>query len=395
MSEDPTDPDDAASTRRRRLFLGTSAVVVTALLVAFRAVLLPFVLGAVLAYVLHPLVTWVERLHVGGRRAPRWAVVVVLYALLLTGLTVGIVNAIPPLAQQVRVFIVQEVPSLRREVERRWVPTIRAWSARVAGTSVGSGSGSGGSSAGGELTLPANPASAELQALQRRLRTLGEGHAGDIVGVAGGIIGGIIGGVFRFFMTLMVSAYLLVTEERVFAFFRSLVRPRSRRSFDELLGRLDRGLSGVVRGQLLICMVNGMLSAVGFALAGLKAWPILALVAGVMSIVPIFGSIMSSVPAVAIGLTQSFGTALFVLLWIVGIHQVEANLLNPKIMGDAARTHPVLVVLSLLAGEHFFGILGALLAVPTLSILQTVFLHWKKHALPWDRGQDSMPPPPP
>src|SRR5581483_11716118 len=124
--------------------------------------------------------------------------------------------------------------------------------------------------------------------------------------------------------------------------------------------RLDRGLAGVVRGQLLICLVNGVLSAIGFWLFGLKYWPILALVASVMSLIPIFGSILSSVPAVAIGLTQGFGTAVGVLAWIIGIHQLEANFLNPKIIGDAAKIHPVLVVFSLIAGEHFGGLVGAL-----------------------------------
>src|SRR6185369_1729537 len=102
-------------------------------------------------------------------------------------------------------------------------------------------------------------------------------------------------------------------------------------------------------------------------------WPILAILAAVMSFIPIFGSILSSVPAVAIGLTQSPATALGVLAWIVGIHQLEANFLNPKIIGDTAKIHPVLVVLSLLIGEHFFQITGALFAVPCLSIAQTIF----------------------
>jgi predicted PurR-regulated permease PerM len=74
-------------------------------------------------------------------------------------------------------------------------------------------------------------------------------------------------------------------------------------------------------------------------------------------------------------------TGLFTLIWILVIHQIEANLLNPKIMGDAAKVHPVLVVFALLAGEHFFGIPGALLAVPVLSITQSLFLHYRESAL--------------
>jgi predicted PurR-regulated permease PerM len=223
--------------------------------------------------------------------------------------------------------------------------------------------------------------------LARKLQSLGAGHVADIVRVGSGIIGGVIGGIFGFFMTMMVSAYMLLTEEQILGFVRSLVRPDARDGFDALVARLDRGLKGVVRGQLIICIVNGVLSAIGFALADLKYWPTLAIVATVFSLVPIFGSILSSIPAVAIGLTQSPATGLFVLLWILGIHQLEANLLNPKIMGDAARIHPVLVVFSLLAGEHFFGILGALLAVPLMSIAQSLFLHWRAYALEWSEAE--------
>jgi predicted PurR-regulated permease PerM len=133
---------------------------------------------------------------------------------------------------------------------------------------------------------------------------------------------------------------------------------------------------------------------------GLKYWPVLAIVCTVFSLIPIFGSIASAIPAVSLGLTQSVGTALFVLVWIIGIHQLEANLLNPKIMGDAAKIHPVLVIFSLLVGEHFFGVLGALLAVPVMSITQSVFIHIRQHIQAADpemasEAVASVPPPTP
>ena len=111
-----------------------------------------------------------------------------------------------------------------------------------------------------------------------------------------------------------------------------------------------------------------------------------------LSIIPIFGAILSSVPAVLVALTQDIGLALLVLAWIVGIHQLEANVLNPKIMGDSARVHPVLVVFALLAGEHIAGIVGALLAVPVLSITQTLFLYLRERFLGVPRNR-SFPPP--
>ena len=202
-------------------------------------------------------------------------------------------------------------------------------------------------------------------------------NALELARIGRDIVLGISRAVFIFGITLMLAAYLMITREKILAFFTGLVRPSRRPDFASLLARIDRGLAGVVRGQLIICLINGALSAVGFAFVGLKYWPILALVSTVFSLIPIFGSIASAVPAVAMGLTQSLGTASFVLVWIIGIHQLEANFLNPKVMGDAAKIHPVLVIFSLLVGEHFFHTVGALLAVPTMSIAQSLFLHFR------------------
>ena len=167
---------------------------------------------------------------------------------------------------------------------------------------------------------------------------------------------------------------MLIDLDRIHAFFRSLVPAGHAERYDDLLVRLDRGLAGVIRGQLLICLVNGILTFLGLWLIGVPFALLLATVAGTLSLIPIFGTILSSVPAVAIGLTQSFFTGVLVLGWILLIHFIEANFLNPKIIGTAAKIHPVLVVFSLLVGEHVFGLVGALLAVPAMSIVQTLFL---------------------
>ena len=102
------------------------------------------------------------------------------------------------------------------------------------------------------------------------------------------------------------------------------------------------------------------------------------------ALVPIFGSILSTLPIVFVALSSGLTTALAALSWIVGIHVLEANLLNPKIMGDAAKIHPVLVVLALVVGEHFAGIVGALLAVPLMSILVTIFKAARTRAMQLD-----------
>ncbi|HEY1695884.1 MAG TPA: AI-2E family transporter [Polyangiaceae bacterium] len=390
---------------RRQAFLAVAAVVSVAVIVAAHDVLLPFILAIVIAYVLTPLVAWAER-----RRLPRTVAVLLVYAVVLGSLALFARAVAPRIALEFR-NLRGELPALSAEARTRWVPAITdrmralgiapavpveepapepaATSAFVArpqpdgslAIDVGTGvtvtetkSGWLVEAAHERKGEPFDPNRVIAEAVGKSFAYAQENSL-EIARAVRDLFVAISRVIFVFFITLMLAAYLMLTRERIWAFFRSLVQSSHRAGFDALLTRVDRGLSGVVRGQLVICGINGCLSAVGFAIVGLKYWPVMALIAAVFSLVPIFGSIASAVPAVAVGLTQGLPTAGFVLLWIVGIHQLEANVLNPKIMGDAAKIHPVLVIFALLVGEHFFHAVGALLAVPVMSIAQSVFLH--------------------
>ncbi len=408
-------------TRGRVAFLAVSGALVLLLLVWAREVLLPFVLALIIAYVLTPLVALAER-----ARVPRAAAILLVYAVTLSSAYASI-GLIAPRIQDEAQKLVSDAPALANELSTKWAPKVEAWmqrqlerarltppppppgpaapaieishqpdgSLRVdigAGLDVvqhGPGHWRIGAH-GSRKSEPFSLAQLASKGVTEGLNYL-KANALEIIQYGNTIVRQIARGIFLLFMTLMVAGYIMHTREAIVGFFRSLAPPNARLGFDHLLTRLDRGLSGVVRGQLLICLVNGVLSAIGFALFDLKYWPILSILAAVMSIVPIFGSIMSSVPVVLIGLTQGFWVALWVLLWIIGIHQIEANLLNPKIIGVAAKIHPVLVVLSLIIGEHFFGLWGALLGVPALSIAQSVFNHFRFESMP-DLPPDSLVP---
>jgi len=187
----------------------------------------------------------------------------------------------------------------------------------------------------------------------------------------------IVGSVFTLFLTFMVAAFILVDTERILSFWRSLVSKKYHARYNDLLKSLDKGLNGVVRGQLIICLINGILTFVGLLVLGVPFAFTLGLVAMVFSLIPIFGTILSSIPIVIMGLTISLSTGVLALAWILVIHFIEGNFLNPKIMGTSAQIHPAIIVFVLVTGEHMAGIAGALLAVPVYSILQTFFFFLK------------------
>jgi predicted PurR-regulated permease PerM len=432
--------------RRKVVLLVVAGAGLVALLYAFRSVLVPFVLALTLAYVLSPVVNAMTRLGGARRPLPRWIAVVVLYTGLLTGLVFFSVGFLPRLADELGVMM-KEVPAAFRHVREEWLPALAeayeenlspllqrrdpdvvtqaqprdaepvveraaaivlrpipregAYRLELQDLAIDVQR-----TASDTVVLtarsPEKPSARASPDLEQSLTDAiggllakGQEHASVLFNVGQEVVVFLIRFTFTFFITLMLSAFILADQKRILEFFESLVPRAYREDYRGALAAIDRGLAGVVRGQLLICLVNGTLSGIGFAIADLKYWPVLTAIATVFTLVPIFGTIISSIPAVLIGLTQSWGTGVFVLAWITGIHQLEANILNPKIIGSMARIHPVVVFFALLAGERAAGLLGVLLGVPVASILQNVFLFWKNRLYADEQGDGPAAPPPP
>lgn len=406
------------STLRRFARLWGFALFLVLVLVLFRAVALPFVLGALVAYVLAPVVAGITHTPIGGRRIPRWVAIVFVYLGLLTALGIFFTLFLPRLSSDFA-HLFREAPSFFARVKKQYVPRADAWldanfprdeEAPPAASDeveprperklriVEKRPGEYEVSLEG-LQLEVDPTGrgrfvigprsdaderhTRLTEMLTQAARAGENEVRGVLAYGQHFVSAVIKGFAWFILTFMVAAYLLIDVDRVMAFLRSLVPPQYRLTLDEILREVDRGLAGIIRGQLIICAVNAILTTVGLLLFRVKYAVLLGMLAGVFSFIPVFGSILSSVPIVAVALTSgphgfSLSTGLGMLGWIVGIHLLEANLLNPKIIGTAAKMHPVVVVFALLVGEETGGIIGALLAVPIASIVQAIFLYFRR-----------------
>jgi predicted PurR-regulated permease PerM len=412
IEEEPLNDAESGWTRRHVIFLSISAAAVVLVLYIAHEILLPFILALVIAYVLTPAVAACEK-HL---RLPRSVSILLVYAVVLGTLYQGIAVAAPRLYRETA-GLFRDIPAQLKRASETVGPQLDAWVDRTFPVAAPERAPVVTPPASAlEITPGANGSYAvhigegfdvvQLDAKRTRIephQTAAPGRvrvakllagANDqifkyvkanslqLLKVGRAIVSGTTRAIFLLFMMLMVAGYLMYTREQVIGFFRSMVPRASRTGFDWLLFRIDRGLAGVVRGQLLICCINGVFAAIGFSMLHLKYWPVMALIAAVGSLIPIFGSIMSAVPAVLIGLTQSFWIGLWTLLWILGVHQLEANFLNPKIIGTAAHIHPVVVVFVLITGEHLYGVWGALLAVPLWSLVQSFFQHFRYRSIP-------------
>lgn len=416
-------------------FLGFCILV----LVLARHVVLPFIFALLVAYIFAPVVHRMStRRSDGGRRMPRGLAIILCYVVLLAAVATFMLTLLPRLYKDVS-RLGKEAPSMYQRLNDEWVPEMAAWlEARfpslrpppqekvdppvVADVPLPPGTSfvitplpdgrlavqlqpSGVEitpSPGGGVTVAPREETPEPARLEDRLRQIAksalggmQSELGDVFRIGQVIITRIVKSVFTFFLVLMIAAFILLDLEKIHGFARGLIPAGYRSDYDVIVAGIDRGLSGVIRGQLLICLVNGVLTYAGLVIFDIKYALVLAVVAAVLSLIPIFGSILSTIPIVLAALVSSdtgvdIARAIFITLWIIGIHFLEANFLNPKIIGTAAKIHPVLVIFSLILGEHSYGLVGALLAVPVASIVQVLFLYFRKKA--W-RGDASGPMP--
>jgi predicted PurR-regulated permease PerM len=170
-------------------------------------------------------------------------------------------------------------------------------------------------------------------------------------------------------LALVISLYLLVDGPRFGERSLAIIPPQHRAKALFLQDNVSRVLGGYLRGQLTLALIMGVLAGVGTALLGLPYAVVLGVLAGLFELVPMFGPILSVVPAVLVALFMPFPTVVWVVLYFLVIQQVENNVLAPRISGHAVGLHPLGAMFALLAGFQLAGLLGGLFAVPLAGVL--------------------------
>lgn len=171
---------------------------------------------------------------------------------------------------------------------------------------------------------------------------------------------------------LVLTFYFLIDLPQLKRRFIRLFSRGARSKVEETINELEAKLGGWLRGQVFLMFVVGLAAFVGLSLIGVEYALSLALIAGLLEIVPIVGPLISVVPALIVAAAVSPLTALLVALLYLLIQQAENNLLVPKVMEKAVGFSPLVTLIAILIGGKLLGILGALLAVPTTLLLYTV-----------------------
>jgi predicted PurR-regulated permease PerM len=323
---------------RYALVSATLTIALVWMLYLVRGTLLLIYVAGLIAVGISPLVDRIEQQRLVRRlRVPRWAAILSVYAALVTVVILFVMLIVPPLVAQARELVTAAPDLLSRA--QQWLI------------------------AQGILTREITIGDAVRQA------PVG---GTDAVTTVMSAIWRFVGGIFGVITILIVAFYLIIESDNlVRAVVRLFPRPDRARVRDAFRRAGDK-VSAWMIGQLLLAAIIGTTAAVGLWIMGVPYFSVLALIAGIGELIPIVGPLLAAIPAVAVAFSVSPALALGVALFFFLQQQVENHVLVPKVMSRQVGISPVLVILALLIGGSLLGLVGAILAVPTVAILQVL-----------------------
>lgn len=308
-----------------------------------RPMLLPFLVGAAIAYFLNPVVNLLAR-----RKIRRWLGTTIVMFAFIFGVS-ALLALITPLLETQLGALINAIPGYVDTFRATYVPWVEGWLARF------------------------EPEDIE------KIRDA----AGQSVGTATGLVGNFFKNIVSGGMALFDIIGLIVITPIV-AFYMLRDWPKMVKAIDSLFPRryydvikaqlkaIDETLSGFIRGQALVCLALGLIYSVGLTAAGLKYGAVIGIMAGVLSFIPFVGTTFGWVTSVILALVQfnhDLSRVGFVIAVFVVGQALEGYVLSPRLVGERVGLHPLWIMFALLAGGALMGFTGVLIAVPAAAVI--------------------------
>ena len=197
---------------------------------------------------------------------------------------------------------------------------------------------------------------------------------------------GLLGGIFDVFVSIVVSIYILSSRTRIIKFLDKLTstifKERIYRNIDKYFNRTNEFFFRFLASQVLDAFVVGVLTSIAMSVIGVKYALLLGFMIGLFNIIPYFGAIIAVILAGIITLlTGGIWQAIAMIIIVTILQQIDANIINPKIVGNSLKMNPLLVIFAVTIGGAYFGFVGMFLAVPIAAVLKLLlddFIEWKK-----------------
>ena len=311
----------------------------------FLIVISPIFIGFLIAWLFEPLVTKMQK-----RKMPRVLACIIVYAAIIGLLFLIVYLFIPSLISEVKDFV-KVAPDIYDDLSNFALNIIKRF----------------------DTNDYVNIAALKKE-LTRWLSDFGMSIASDLPKYILSIGKALISGGINLVLGLMVGFYLLYDFNKVNDFIFNLLPESIKYGYKDLTNRINTSLRSYVQGVLLVMFLVFITQSIGLTIAGLEAPILFALFCAVTDIIPYFGPYIGGIPAVIVGFTMSPITGICVLISIVIVQLLENNFYQPLIMGHTMKLHPVTIMIGLLNFEHFFGILGMVVATPVIACIKVFVL---------------------
>jgi len=330
----------------------TAVVIIGAAMWAARAALMLIYVSAIIAMGFSPMVRFADRpRRASGEkrvRVRRTLAILTIYVTIIAVFVAVALTVVPPLADQAS-QLWDRLPKLFRDFQD-FLRRHRLLTQRVT--------------------------------LEQAVQNASAGESGNAVNTVLSAVSSVVGGVFGLVTILILSFYLLVEANALFDYVTRFVPEQSRERFITVARESVDKVSAWLRAQFILAFVMAAFAGIGLGVMGVPYYYVVALLAAVGETIPIVGPIVAGVTAVAIASTVSTRLAITVGVYFFILHQLEANILVPKIMERRVGVSPVTVIIALLIGVELWGIVGALLAIPTAAILSVIVQELTPDAAP-------------
>lgn len=291
-------------------------------------ILLGLFVAFILMSAINPTIKKLER-----RKLPRWLAIILIYVAIIAVLSFSLGGIIPPLVAQTTTLI-ERIPELFQKIK------ILGIDKNVVAGQVSA-----------FTSIPANIIK---------------------------FIFGVLSNIVAIFVLLMITFYLLMERKKSQSYLDALLSETSARKAEALLDRIEDRIGGWVRGEVILMVMVGLLSYIGYTIIGIEYAIPLAILAFILEVIPNVGPTLAAIPAVLVGLIISPIHALATLGWCIFVQQLENAVLVPRVMKNMAGVNPLVSILALAIGFKLAGVGGAVLAIPTFLIIKTIFEEFRK-----------------
>lgn len=184
-----------------------------------------------------------------------------------------------------------------------------------------------------------------------------------------------VSSVFNIFVSVIVSVYILAERKQILAFLKKIVavtfKERTYKNIDKYFNNTNEIFFKFIASQFLDAVIVGIMVTIAMSIIGIKYAPLLGFFIGLFNMIPYVGAIIAvAISAIITLITGGIGQTIWMLIIVIILQQIDANIINPKIVGKSLKISPLLVIFAITVGGAYFGMLGMFLAVPVMAVLK-------------------------